>query len=184
MEIDKAKNLQLFQKGLESCGVDAETLIGIHGERLADASFTHMNDHGNAYAGSLLHIVLHKLTPYAIGLNSLLPEDKRADRNTLVKICLLQHIAKSVRLVPNDNAWEVEKRKMTYKFDEGQPSIRTGLHSLIMAQRCGIDFTEEEAEAMTINDREMTDAQSRFHASILANIIRQANELTYMEING
>ena len=58
--------------------------------------------------------MLKVLTPYAVKLNELLPEDMRVNKNTLVKVCLLHHIAKAVRLVPNDNQWEVEKRLLTY----------------------------------------------------------------------
>lgn len=179
----KNKNYELYLKKLSQVGVDATMFSGEFGEKIKNATFTNTNDFGNAYQGSLLEIVLKVLTPYAVRLNELLPEDRRVDKNTLVKVCLLHHIAKSVRLVPNDNQWEIEKRGMIYKYDENQPSIRTGLHSLIMAQQCGITFTPEEAEVMTINDRDLTDDQARWHSSVMATIVRQANELTYIQIN-
>ena len=122
------------------------------------------------------------LTPYAVRLNELLPTHMRCEKSTLVKVCLLHHISKAIRLVHNDNVWEVEHRNMPYKYSATQPSIRVGLHSLVMAQNCGIGFTAEEAEAMTINDRDSTDEQARYHSSVLATIVRQANELTYLQI--
>lgn len=179
----KNKNYELYLKKLSQIGVDATMFAGEFGEKIKDASFTNINDFGNAYQGSLLEIVLKVLTPYAVRLNELLPDEQKVDKNTLVKICLLHHIAKAVRLVPNDNQWEIEKRGMVYKYDENQPSIRTGLHSLIMAQQSGISFTPEEAEAMTVNDRDLTDDQARWHSSVMATIVRQANELTYIQIN-
>lgn len=179
----KNKNCELYFKKLSQLGVDATMLAGQLGEKIKDGSFTNTNDFGNAYPGSLLEIILKVLTPYAVKLNELLPEEQRVDKNTLVKICLLHHIAKAVRLVPNDNQWEIEKRSMVYKYDENQPSIRTGLHSLILAQQAGVTFTAEEAEAMTVNDRDLTDDQARWHSSVMATIVRQANELTYIQIN-
>lgn len=179
----KNKNYELYLKKLSQAGVDATMFAGKFGEKIKDASFTNINDFGNAYQGSLLEIVLKVLTPYAVRLNELLPDEQKVDKSTLVKICLLHHIAKSVRLVPNDNQWEIEKRGMIYKYDENQPSIRTGLHSLIMAQQCGISFTPDEAEAMTVNDRDLTDDQARWYSSVMATIVRQANELTYIQIN-
>ena len=179
----KNKNYELYLKKLSQIGVDATMFAGEFGEKIKDASFTNINDFGNAYQGSLLEIVLKVLTPYAVRLNELLPDEQKVDKNTLVKVCLLHHIAKAVRLVPNDNQWEIEKRGMIYKYDENQPSIRTGLHSLIMAQQSGISFTPEEAEAMTVNDRDLTDDQARWHSSVMATIVRQANELTYIQIN-
>ena len=179
----KNKNYELYLKKLLQVDVDSTMLSGELGEKIKNASFTNINDFGNAYQGSLLEIVLKVLTPYAVRLNELLPEEQRVNKNTLVKICLLHHIAKAVRLVPNDNQWEIEKRGMIYKYDENQPSIRTGLHSLIMAQQSGISFTPEEAEAMTVNDRDLTDDQARWHSSIMASIVRQANEMVYLEAN-
>ena len=72
---------------------------------------------------------------------------------------------------------------MTYKYSDNQPSIRTGLHSLILAQQAGVTFTPEEAEVMTVNDRDLTDDQARWHSSVMATIVRMANEMTYTQIN-
>ena len=178
----KEKNLNTYVEKLKGVGVDITPLIET-GIDLKNASFTHSNEYGNAYQGSLI-VNLFKLTAYAVNINEkVIPKEMRVDKNTLVKVCLLHHIAKAVRLIPNDNQWEVEKRGFVFKYDNNQPSIRTGLHSLILAQSAGVTFTPEEAEAMTINDREMTDDQARWHSSLMATIVRMANELTYAEIN-
>lgn len=179
----KEKNLRLFFKKLSQLGIDTTCLEEKYGEKLMNASFTNSNEYGNAYEGSLLEIILKTLTPYAIKINEIFPEEKRINKDKLVKICLLHHMAKAIRLIPNDNAWEVEKRNLTYKYNPNLPSIRTGLHSCIMCQNCGITFTEEEVEAMTINDRDLSDDQARWHASLMATVIRQANELTYLTLN-
>lgn len=179
----KEKNLMLFFKKLSQLGIDTARLEETYGTAIMNGSFTNSNEFGNAYEGSLLEIVLKTLTPYAVKLNELLPEGKRVNKDTLVKICLLHQLAKAIRLIPNDNAWEIEKRGLVYKYNSDLPSIRTGLHSLIMCQVCGINFSTEEAEAMTVNDRDLTDDQARWHSSIMASIIRQASELTYLTLN-
>ena len=179
----KKKNLMLFFKKLSQLGIDTARLEETYGTAIMNGSFTNSNEFGNAYEGSLLEIVLKTLTPYAVKLNELLPEGKRVNKNTLVKICLLHQLAKAIRLIPNDNTWEIEKRGLAYKYNSDLPSIRTGLHSLIMCQVCGINFSTEEAEAMTVNDRDLTDDQARWHSSIIATIVRQASELTYLTLN-
>jgi len=179
----KEKNLNLFFQKLSQLGVDVDELKEKFSTQLKNGSFTVSNEFGNAYEGSLLEIILKTLTPYAVKVNELLPEEVKVDKNTLVKVCLLHQIAKAVRLIPNDNQWEIEKRMLSYKYDNSLPSIRTGLHSLIICENCGIKFTESEAEAMTINDRDLTDEQSRWHSSVMASIVRQASELTYLTIN-
>ena len=52
---------------------------------------------------------------------------------------------------------------------------------MILAQNFGINFTAEEAEAMTVNDRDLSDDQARWHSSLLASIVRQASEMTYLQ---
>ena len=153
----KEKNLKLFFKKLSQLGLETALLEDNYGNEIMNGSFTNSNEFGNAYEGSLREIVLKTLTPYAIKLNELLPDE--------------------------DNSWEVEKRGLVYKYNSDLPSIRTGLHSLIICQNCGIQFTSAEAEAMTVNDRDLTDDQARWHSSIMASIIRQASELTYLTLN-
>ena len=179
----KEKNYRLYLKKLEQIGINTIELDSQYKYALMNEPFTNINDYGNAYNGSLIEIVLKVLTPYAVRLNELLPELIQCDKNSLVKVCLLHHIAKSVRLVPNDNQWEVEKRLMVYRYRDDNPAIRNGLHSLSICQECGIQFTLDEVEAMTINDRDLSDPQARYHSNVLSSIVRMANELTYIQIN-
>ena len=181
--MDKEKNYEIFLKKLNQLGVKTEALDKRFGDLIKKASFTLSNEKGMAYEGSLIEIVLRVLTGYAVALNDILPEEKRVDKNSLVKVCLLHHISKAVRIVPNDNSWEVEKRGLVFKYDEKQPAIRTGLHSLAICQSCGIPFTLEEVEAMTINDRDLTDNQARYYSNTMSLLVRQANEMTYMQFS-
>lgn len=178
----KEKNLMLYFKKLKQLGIETNCLEKNYGEKIFEASFSNTNDYGSAFEGSFLEIILKKLTPYAVKLNELLPEEMRVDKDTLVKVCFLHQIAKAIRFVKNDNQWEIEKRGMVYKYDTSLPSIRCGLHSLAMATNCGIQFTVEEMEAMTACDRDSTDEQARWYSSVMATIVRQANELTYLEL--
>jgi hypothetical protein len=133
-----------------------------------------------ATEGSLLHIVLRTLTPYAIKINDLLPDNLKVDTNSLVKVCLLSHLSKCKMFIPNDNAWEVTNRAMTYKFAPSEVSLRTGIKSLILAQRMGVEFTDVEVDAMTILDRD-ADLQAKYFSTPLATIVRQAYELTLLQ---
>lgn len=181
--VDRLKNYELFLKKLNQLGIDTTKLNEEYGELLTYATFSVNSDNGLAYEGALINTLLYKLTPYAVKINDLFPTEIQVDKNSLVKVCLLHQIAKAIRLEKNDNDWEIKNRGMIYKYAANQPSIRTGLHSLIIATNCGIQFTAEEAEAMTINDRDLSDDQARWHASIMASIVRQANEMVYLEAN-
>ena len=181
--VDKLKNYELFLKKLNQLGIDTTKLAEEYGELLADATFSVNSDNGLAYDGALLETLLYKLTPYAVKINDLYPTEVQVDKRSLVKVCLLHQIAKAIRLVKNENEWEIKNRGLVYTYAKNQPSIRTGLHSLVMAQNCGIQFTAEEAEAMTVNDRDLTDDQARWHSSLMASIVRQASEMVYLEAN-
>lgn len=181
--VDFEKNYELFIKKLNQLGIDTTELNEKYGEHLKKATFSDKGDNGLAFEGSLINTLLYKLTPFAIKLNELFNEEIRVNKETLVKVCLLHQIAKCVRLIKNDNEWEIKNRNLLYKYNPSNPSIRNGLHSLSLATECGIKFTAEEVEAMTINDRDLTDDQARWHASLLASIVRQANEMVYLEAN-
>ena len=180
---DKLSNYELYLKKLDNLGIDTTKLSEDYGEQLADATFGMNSENGLAYDGALIYTLLYKLTPYAIKINELFPKEIQVDKTSLVKVCLLHQIAKAVRLTRNDNEWEIKNRGLVYKYTPNQPSIRTGLHSLVIAQNCGIQFTPEEAEAMTVNDRDLSDDQARWHSSLMASIVRQANEMVYLEAN-
>ena len=98
----REKNLEIYIKKLNQVGVDTSLLMEKYGEQLMNGTFTNSNEFGNAYNGSLIENILKVLTPYAVRLNELLPEPQRVDKDTLVKICLLHHIAKAVRIIPNE----------------------------------------------------------------------------------
>ena len=176
----KQINFDLFVEKLKKVGVDCDKLVELYGEKIKNASFSVSNEDNNAYDGSLVNTILRILTPNAVRINEILPQGIKVDKNTIVKVCLLSHISKALRLIPNDNKWEVETRNLKYKFDTSLPSIRTGLHSIVMANECGIPFTAIEAEAMTIMDRDTEDKQAKYFSSTLSTIIKQANELTYL----
>jgi len=181
--MNKEENYQLFLTKLNEIGIPTEKLDEKYGELIKNATFSTTADSGLAYEGSLIYAILYKLTPYAIRLNELLPEPIRASKDSIIKVCLLHQLGKAVRIEPNTNDWEVKNKGMVFKYKNDMPAIRTGLHSLAMCSECGIEFSIDEVEAMTVNDRDMTDMQSRFHSSIMSCMVRQASEMVYLEFN-
>lgn len=179
----KEKNYLLFKQKMEKYGVEANTIDGFFGDKLKNATFLMVKENGDAvYDGALLHVVLRTLTPYAIKLNGLLPENIQVNQDSLVKVCLLHQISKAVMFEPNDDEWQKEKRGCLYKYSKTDASLRMGMRSVFIAQELGIKFTEVEMEAMTILDRQFDDKQSNFYSSPLSTILRQAAELTYLTL--
>lgn len=180
--MEKQNLFDVYFKKLSSCGVSDEAcklLRDKYGDLLHIASYNTTADSGLAYEGSLIETALKKLAVFAVKINDIYPEQISVDKLSLVKVCLLQHISKAVRLVKSTDEWRKNKLGELYTYTSGMPAIGIGLHSLIMASECGVDFTPFEAEAMTIIDRKDDDAQAKYFSSMLTNIVKQANEMVY-----
>lgn len=170
-------NFELFKKKLSSI-VDATKLIDNYGELLKKATYSFSNKESEFCGeGFLLNTILRVLTPNALKINELLPEEKRVDVNSIIKVCLLHQISKSTMVVLNDNKWEIENRGMIYKFLPSNVALKCGMRSVAICIQCGIELTEEELEAMSNLDKE-EDKQMKYYSSPLAIILKQANELT------
>ena len=178
----KEKNYSIFIKKLEEIGIDTSSITEELAEKIKNASFNFSNENGTAYSGSLLHIVLRKLTPYAININNVLNPSIQVEKNTLIKVCLLQHLSKCHLFELNDNEWERDKRGLIYKFSKQNVALKMGMFSIYFAEKLGIRFSLEELEAMTVLDRNLDDEQVKYFSSPLSTIVRQANELTFLEM--
>ena len=114
-------------------------------------------------------------------MNNIYPEELRVDVNSIVKVCLLQHISKAVRTEKSTNEWRIKNLGEAYTYVKKTPAIGTGLHSIAMATECGIVFTPIEIEAMTSIDRDSNDdMQFKYHSDMLSTIVYQANQMVYV----
>lgn len=101
-------------------------------------------------------------------------------KESLVKVCCIQHLSKIEMYEPNDNQWEVEKRGFAYKFAETEGCLKFGERSALNALNAGIKLTPTEFEAICSLDKDGEDAKNRkYVVDILSMIVRQANELAY-----
>lgn len=177
----KEQNYALFIKKLNQVGVNTDALVARLGDKLLNATYGLDVKSNVAYDGSLINVILRTMTPIALKLNELLDENVRVEKDSLIKVCLLYQISKAEMFIPNDNDWEVEKRGLVYKYAENKLALKMCMKSLILCQECGITFTAEEIEALTILDRDSDDAQAKFFASPFATIIKSATEITNLK---
>lgn len=159
----------------------AKKLSETYGNAIREGSYSTSNEFGLAYYGSLPYISLTKLAAYAFKINGLYPEVVRVPQASIIKVALLQHISKALMLEPTKDEYKLKKLNMPFEYVKGKTSLRTGIWSMLMAMNCGVTFTEEEAEAMTIIDKDDDDIQAKFHKKTLASIIKMANEMVYIE---
>ena len=176
------KNYQIFKKKLVECceSINLEILDEFE-EKIKHASFSLTNENHTAYDGSLLQIILRILTPYSIKINELLPEEIKVNQSSIIKVCLLSHISKCEMFIPNTDEWQKEKQGKMYIYSNYDFALKMGMRSIIIANQLNIHLTPNEYEAMIVMDREVSDKQSEFYSSPLATVIKQANQLTYLQ---
>lgn len=148
-------------------------------EKIMNATFYNMEKSGLAYNGSLI-IGIFDIIRFALGINNLLPEEKQADINSIIKVGLLHHIAK-VNMFEESEQWQ-KKNGTLYKYTQQRGALRCGERSILLAMNVGITFTLDEFEAMKCNDKsESDDAYGQYYSTPLTRIMRQANELTLLK---
>lgn len=180
-EESKVKNYELLKTKLEPYGISGEKLEEVFGDKLINATYS-MDASINRYAyeGSLLNVVLRVLTPYAIKLSEILPDSIRPSRESIVKVCLLQHLAKSEMFVKSTNEWEINKGRL-FTFANKRIALRLGMRSVALAIKLGVALSDIELEAMTIIDKDANDEQAKLFANPLSIIVKQANEWVNLE---
>lgn len=178
------EEVKIYFEKLQKGGIKQECIDALkekYGKAINKATYAQKTERGLAGDGILVNIVMRKLTVYALNINKLYPENMRVDPTSIIKICLLQHISKAIMFRDNPEEWRRKKNGELYAFAEKLPCLGVGLYSLTMAVECGITFTPIEVEAMTCIDKSHDDTQLQYHMSMLTSIIRQANEMVYIE---
>ena len=104
-----------------------------------------------------------------------------SDLTSLYRVCFLMHISKSEMFMKNPDEYQVSKMGRNYVFRETEGKLKAGLRSVVWCMNHGITLSPVEVEAMTVLDRDPSQGSSLSsrHDSMLATIVRQANELAY-----
>lgn len=175
---------------LEKYNCYSQEMIDDIGEKIKNASFAMNENTGGAYQGSLLDVVLSKLCVIAIHINDCAfgpnPNSKiqhpelLVDKNSLMKVLLLQHISKAELYVSTKENWKINKGFL-YDFNDNlETSLKLGERSIYLCMKYGIKLTEEEYDAMRIVDKD--EDKNNSYVTPLAELVKVANQLTCIEI--
>lgn len=193
MELSEEKrnvNFALWVKKLKDYNCYSETLINEFGDRLTNASFNISETNGGCYEGSLIDIVLNNLCTLGCHINNLALGVNQNNKvkhpflctnvDMLMRVLLLQHIAKAEMFVPQTENWKKNKGYL-YDFNGELPSqLKLGERSAYMCMKHGIQLSEVEYEAMTIIDKDEKTFNS--HQTPLATLVRAINQLVSVEL--
>ena len=183
------KNYLLWTEYLKKYGCYSEELINEYGDAIRTGAFTMNDNSGASYQGSLLNVVLNNLCVIATHINEgafgINGKKKKkhpclyVDKNSLMKVLLLQHIAKAEMFTPSSEQWKINKG-MLYEFNPNtKTALKLGERSIFLCMKYGIKLTEEEYDAMKICDKD--EEKNNSFITPLAEIVKIANQLTAIE---
>jgi hypothetical protein len=170
------KNAETYHKKTTEYGVMNDKLIKMLGEGFISAPCMMGENQYCAYEGGLIAHMLN-VTKEAMGINNSLPENKRVDTKTLVRVCLIHQIGKSKMYVEQTSKWHRENRGELYTFNDTLLSMSTGERSVYYLLNSGIDLTEDEVFAIYNYNEDFTNRPITKDGEKLANILRVANLL-------
>lgn len=188
LSVDKLNlNYITFCKKLEKYNCFSKEMMDDLGERIKNCSYTMNNDTGSCYQGSLIDIVLNHLCATAYSINENVfsiggkLQDLKVNNDMLMRVLLLQHISKCEMFVPTVEQWKI-KKGIYYDFNsELKSSLKLGERSLYICQKYGIQFTEEEYEAIRVIDKTDEERINNF-MSPLCMIVKIANQVVSIEM--
>lgn len=167
----------------------SEQMMEEIGEDIKNASFALQESSGCAYQGAMLDMVLNNLCTLAFHINDgafgLNEKGKnkhpflQVNMDMLIKVLLLQHIAKAEMFVLQEQQWKA-KNGYLYDFNTNLKSVlKCGERSIYLCMKYGIDLTEEEYEAIRIIDKE--DDKSNPYLTPLCQMVKMVNQLAIIE---
>ena len=177
MPLEKEKiiaNTKKFFDTATKSGFMNDSLMATLGQEFISAP-----DNTHSEEGSLIDTILN-ITKNMVRLNDLLPESKKIDKTSLVKVGLLYQIGKAKLFVPNPSEWHKKQGKI-YDYNKSLVSMRIGQRSLYYAMSNGIAFSENETQALMFYDVDCDDRMAQFYSSDLTRILKMAIELTMIE---
>jgi len=175
-------NFVQYVKRLEKYDCYSESLMNDLGEDIKNCSFSMNEDSGSAYQGSMVDVVLNVLCKIAYNINEKAFENEpnlKVNMNMLMRVLLLQHIAKAQMFVPQRESWKL-KKGFLYDFNDNLKAVlKLGERTIFLCQKYGIKLNEEEYEALRYIDK--TDDKTDYLASPLCILVKTANVLTAIE---
>lgn len=169
------ENTKKYFETATKLGFMNDDLMKFLGQEFIAAPASSMADYHGAFEGGLIDHLL-KVAKYAVNVNNTLPENKRVNQDSLVKVCLLHQIGKSNLYKPCTSEWHRKNQGKMYEFNDDLVSMRVSERSLYYAMSHGIKFTEEEFSAIMFYDK-TDDKMSEFHNSMLGELLKIGNTL-------
>jgi hypothetical protein len=154
-----------------------QALVQFLGDAYFTAPASTMLSLHNAFPGGLLDHSI-KVCRNMIQMNRMLPTDMQVAEKSIYKVAFLAEIGKTFLYRPCLSKWHRENQGKMYEFDESLTSMRVGERSIYYALQFGVELTQEEFQAVLNVDKPLDDLQAKWHSTTLAQLLRQATDLS------
>ena len=180
-------NYITFCKKLEKYHCYSEQMMNELGEAIKNCTFSLNEDTGSAYNGSMIDVVLNHLCSVAYNINETVFgingkfSSMKVNPDMLMRVLLLQHIAKAEMFVPTEEQWKINRGQL-YDFNKDtKATLKLGERSLYLCQKYNIEVSEEEYEAIRIIDK-LDDEKIISFMNPLCTLVKMANQLVAVEM--
>lgn len=184
-------NYTRWQQRLEKYQCASPKMFAELGEAIKKAPWARDVESGGAYDGALLDVVINHLCMLGYRLNTVALTDPKTNSilhpyiqvspDMLMRVLLLQHIAKAELYITQREAWKA-KKGMLYEFNPDiETTLKVGERSLFLCQKYGITVSEDEFDAMRVIDK-ADELSTLAYINPLAQMVKTANQWTNLEI--
>lgn len=175
------KNAAKFFKTAQDYGFMNDELMNFLGQDFIKApASTNKNLH-NAFEGGLIDHLL-RVTKHAVSLNeTILPEELRIDKKSIVKVGLLHQIGKAHLYTKCTSEWHITNQGKMYEFNDKLTSMSVAERSIYYLLSYGINLSEDEFQAIINHDKDDSDKQAKYHTNTLGEILKIAIKFAIME---
>lgn len=175
-------NFVTYTKLLEKYGCYSQRLMDELGDNIKNCSFAMNEDSGSAYQGAMIDVVINVLCKIAHNINEKGFADNpylKVNNFNLMRVLLLQHIAKAQMFVPQREQWKLKKGSLFDFNDNLEAVLKLGARTIFLCQKYGIELSEAEYEAIGCIDK--TEDKYDYLLSPLCAIVKYANIMTAIE---
>jgi len=169
------KNYKKFIDSGVKYNVVNDDLLNLLGVQFVGAPCSTKESTYGAFEGGLIQHILNT-TKYAVIINNALPEDKRVDQSTLIRVCLVHQIGKGKMFIPQESKWHNERGEM-YKFDNDILSFKVAERSIYYLNKCGVELTEAEVFAIFNYNSDFASRPITQEGERLAAIVKAAQSV-------
>jgi hypothetical protein len=170
-------NKKVFFEANAAHRIFTDELLEFLGEEYFTAPASTMKSLHNAFPGGLLDHSM-KVCRHMIHLNRVLPKEMQVPEASIYKVAFLSEIGKTFLYKLCTSKWHIENQGKMYEFKDDMVSMRVGERSAYYALKYGVQLTEEEYQAIINIDKPLDDMQAKWHSSTIAQLLRQAIDLS------